>query len=261
VRLTGFNRNKQTNKQTRKQTMKTKQAKTGIIYRGPSLIDGAPIVVVAVYSNRNRKTGAFLQTYILRDDMNPLEASKTGADSAICGDCPLRGETTTDPARKQAKNRRCYVNLGQGPLIVFKGLQRDLYPDAMGHDAAQTLGRGRMVRLGTYGDPCAVPSYIWESLVSESIGWTGYTHSGAVSGKAHDMHLTMQSADSLQHAESFWKQGARTFRVIQDISEMVTGREILCPASKEAGARVQCEACKLCQGTAKKGKSIAIVEH
>jgi hypothetical protein len=28
-----------------------------IIYRGPSLIDGAPIVVIAVVSAHNRKTG------------------------------------------------------------------------------------------------------------------------------------------------------------------------------------------------------------
>ena len=38
--------------------------KSGIIYNGPSLLDGKPIVVIATYSNRNRKTGAVLQTYI-----------------------------------------------------------------------------------------------------------------------------------------------------------------------------------------------------
>jgi hypothetical protein len=48
--------------------------KSGIIYKGPSRIDGAPIVVLATYSNRNTKTGAVVQTYILRDDenINPL---------------------------------------------------------------------------------------------------------------------------------------------------------------------------------------------
>jgi hypothetical protein len=76
--------------------------KSGIIYKGPSRIDGAPIVVLATYSNRNTKTGAVVQTYILREDINPLEASKTGADASICGTCPLRGTPTEDPARKQA---------------------------------------------------------------------------------------------------------------------------------------------------------------
>jgi hypothetical protein len=94
--------------------------KSGIIYKGPSLLDGKPIVVIATYSKRNIKTGEVVQTYILVDGINPLEASKTGADFSICGDCAMRGEVTTDPNRKQAKNRRCYVNLGQGVLIVYK---------------------------------------------------------------------------------------------------------------------------------------------
>jgi hypothetical protein len=88
--------------------------KSGVIYRGPSRIDGKPIVVIATYSNRNSKTGAVVQTYIEREDINPLEASKTGEDESICGVCPLRGTPTTDPARKIAQGRRCYVNLGQG---------------------------------------------------------------------------------------------------------------------------------------------------
>jgi hypothetical protein len=42
----------------------------------------------------------------------------------------------------------------------------------------------------------------------------------------------------------------------------VKGKEILCPASKEAGRRVQCNACKLCGGNSTNSpKSIAIVQH
>ena len=93
--------------------------KSAIIYNGPSLLDGQPIVVIATYSNRNTKTGTVVQTYILCRDTNPLEASKTGADFSICGDCTMRGEVTTDPQRKQAKGRRCYVNLGRGVLLVW----------------------------------------------------------------------------------------------------------------------------------------------
>ena len=79
------------------------QIKAGIIYKGPSLIDGKPIVVIATFTNRNTKTGQVVQTYILREDINPLEASKTGADYSICGNCPMRGEITTDdPKRKIA---------------------------------------------------------------------------------------------------------------------------------------------------------------
>ena len=60
-----------------------------IIYQGPSLIDGSPIVAITVSQSGNTKTGNMVQTYIIRADINPLEASKTGADYAICGACRI----------------------------------------------------------------------------------------------------------------------------------------------------------------------------
>jgi len=226
---------------------------SGIIYRGPSLIDGAPIVAIATYSDRNKKTGTMVQTYIIREDIDPREASKTGADISICGTCPHRGTATADPAAKQAKGRTCYVLLGQGPLIVFRSYYRGVYAPA---DPA-AIGRGRMVRLGTYGDPAAVPGEVWEALLSEAAGWTGYSHQ---SGFRPDM--VMQSADTYAQAQAFWQAGARTFRVIAELAELDLNREVLCPASKEAGRRTTCEACKLCAGLATRSpKSVAIVQH
>ena len=229
----------------------------GIIYRGPSRYDGAPIVVVALWSNRNRKTGGMVQTYILRDDINPLEASKTGADASICGDCIHRGIPTDDPIKKQARARTCYVNLGQGPTIVYKALARDFYPDATSRGDRRAIGAGRMVRIGTYGDPACVPVEVWNSLLSQAAGWTAYTHK-----PGWQPSIAMQSADTLAQAQEFWAAGSRTFRVVSDISEIVPGLEVLCPASKEAGKRTTCAACKLCAGTAtKSAKSIAIPFH
>jgi hypothetical protein len=225
--------------------------KHAIIYNGPSLLDGQPIVVIATYSNRNTKTGHVVQTYILRDGINPLEASKTGADFSICGNCPMRGEVTTDPQRKQAKGRKCYVNLGQGVLIVYKSYERGVYQEG----SARDMGRGRFVRVGTYGDPAAVPSEVWDELLAECETWTAYTHQ-----KPWRPDIAMQSADSHAEAIAHWKAGRRTFRVIADVGEIALGFETLCPASKEAGRRVQCTACKLCRGSSK-AKSIAIVEH
>jgi len=72
----------------------------------------------------------------------------------------------------------------------------------------------------------------------------------------------MQSADNEAQALDQWDRGNRTFRVIADLGELIKGKEILCPASKEAGQRVQCNACKLCGGTpVKSSKAIAIVPH
>ena len=62
--------------------------KSGIIYKGPSLLDGKPIVVIATLSNRNSKTGNVVQTYILKSDTNPLEArqapTRPSAAAASC---------------------------------------------------------------------------------------------------------------------------------------------------------------------------------
>jgi hypothetical protein len=64
-----------------------------ILYEGPSVIDGAPIVAIATgfkSPSSNDKTGTMIQVWILRADIAPHEAQKTGADESICGDCPMR---------------------------------------------------------------------------------------------------------------------------------------------------------------------------
>jgi len=235
--------------------MINKQLNSGIIYDGPSLLDGEPIVVIATYSSRNTKTGTFLQTYILCRDIDPRDASKRGLDVSICGNCTMRGTPTADPKRKIAKNRRCYVNLGQGVLITWRSYKRGVYPRANTQPDRILLGMDRLVRIGTYGDPAAVPSFVWKQLLHESEGYTAYTHQSG-----WDPKIAMQSADTYLQAATHWDKGRRTFRVIQSVDELDKNNEILCPASKEMGRRVQCSACKLCRGSTK-AKSIAIVEH
>src|SRR5687767_8577197 len=79
-----------------------------ILYSGPSELDGSPIIAVVTGVHRgtsNLKTGPVLQTWILRSDISPVEAVKTGADRSVCGDCALR-------------NGACYVTLHHGPRSV-----------------------------------------------------------------------------------------------------------------------------------------------
>jgi hypothetical protein len=79
-----------------------------ILYQGPSLLDGAPIVVIAtgLDSSSNGKTGDMVQTHIIRADLSPLAAIQEGKDSSICGDCFHRGDGT-------GKHRTCYVTVYQ----------------------------------------------------------------------------------------------------------------------------------------------------
>ena len=236
-----------------------------IIYDGPSMIDGVPIICIATgfkSNSSNIKTGSMVQTWILVKDVDPRDANKLGLDYSICGDCPLKGtpRKASEP-EKLAKDRPCYVAIYQAPLNVWNTYHRGKYEHVTGHDALADLGDDRLIRLGSYGDPAAVPSYIWDSLLTKSVGRTGYTHQHNISSADTRYDLCMHSADSITDARKAWDNGLRTFRVIDSVSSIVKDKEILCPASKEAGYRTTCDSCKLCSGSQIKAKSIAIVAH
>lgn len=236
--------------------MTKKLIQSAVIYRGPSLLDGKPIVVIAVLSGRNRKTGLMVQTYILRSDIDPREANRTGEDFSICGTCPLKGTPNPEPG-KLALGRGCYVNIGQGVLITYKHFLKGGYPTISGHAAIAALGAGNMVRVGTYGDGAAVPGYIWESLLSQAKGWTGYSHQAATPGANFNPAWFMQSVENAEQARAAWALGRRTFRVVNSDAEIVAGAEIVCPSNRG----VQCTDCGLCKGNSVKGKSIVIEAH
>jgi len=234
-----------------------------IIYEGPSLLDGQQIVVIATgikSKSSNGKTGGMIQTWILLRDIDPREANKSGADYGICGDCPHRGKATTALDKVLAAERTCYVILFQAPLNVWKTYHRGNYDRAVDSEAIAAVGKDRKVRLGSYGDPAAVPAYVWQALLSKSIGRTGYSHQSGLANADFVADIMMISADNLAMAQGAWANGHRTFRVIDSVDDM-DANEVLCPASKEAGERTNCENCGLCAGSSIKAKSIAIVAH
>ncbi len=243
--------------------MKSIKPKSSIIYSGPSLIDGKPIVCIAIIGSGNVKTGNMVQTHIIRADISPMNASKSGEDYSICGECIRRGIPTDNPDKEQAENRSCYVTLYHGPTVVYKGYKRGIYPNASAEDT-RAIGKGRMIRLGSYGDPSAVPQHVWDALLADSVGHTGYTHQHNANT---DYSRLMFSADSRYDAIKAHSEGKRTFRVIpvkawkEQGKDSMLQNEILCPASNEAGNRVTCIDCKLCVGSGIKAKSIAIVSH
>lgn len=162
----------------------------------------------------------------------------------------------SDKATGWAKGRACYVNLLHGPLGIWKAYRKGSYP-RISPSAFSGLVAGRMLRVGSYGDPSAAPVSLWRDIVAQAKGWTAYTHASL--NPLPDMLMT--SADSLTQAQEAWAKGERTFRIVSAVADIVKGREALCPASKEAGQRSTCESCKLCNGAMSKAKSIAIVAH
>lgn|SRR5262245_46141435 len=217
-----------------------------VVYEGPSTLDGAPIVAIALTGDStNRKTGPMMQTYILRADQDPQTAVKRGDDASICGDCPHRGDT-------------CYVILWQGPRMVYQTYVAGKYPRLTDAAAIADLGTDRAVRLGAYGDPAAVPDHVWQALLSRARTWTGYSHQWRTMPHLRDR--VMASVDSPAEAADATAQGWRYFRVRSADQPILPG-EISCPASEEAGRRVQCVDCGLCKGTARAARNITIIVH
>jgi len=226
-----------------------------IAWEGPSRFDAAPIVLVLTGlagESRNPKTGHMVQSYIIRSDENPIRAVETGRDSAICGGCQMRSD-------QGMRGRRCYVNVAQGPLRVFRLLPRYDRPSL--EDAARRIA-GLELRIGTYGDPAAVPFEVWQKLLRWTAGHTGYTHAWRTAPELRP--IVMASVDSPAERREAQALGWRTFRVRRVRArsfEPLEGSEVVCPASREAGHRSTCQKCGLCAGANKQARSVAIVDH
>jgi hypothetical protein len=229
-----------------------------VLWQGPSQIDGAPIVVIATglqASSGNVKTGALIQTWILRSDIAPHDALHTGADASICGACPHRGRIVDG----RNVERACYVKVFQAPLSVFRSFERGIYAAPSQSDAAEML-RGKRVRLGAYGDPAAVPLQVWQSILQHAGPCTGYTHQWKAIEPAWAAYV-MASCDSESDHAAAKALGFRTFRVRLS-TEPVLPREIACPASAESGFKTVCASCVACGGTRSKARAdIVIIAH
>jgi hypothetical protein len=225
-----------------------------VLYEGASMIDGAPIVCIATGINTdstNGKTGALIQTWIMRGDVSPRVAINTGDDASICGDCALRGVVI------DGKNvgRRCYVRIDNAPRNTWSTWKRGRYLTAW-DEATFT---DRVVRLGAYGDPAAVPFHVWQRVLARAAFHTGYTHQWARFPEfAAWVMASCDSAADRVHAKFL---GFRTFRVRAE-SEAREQGEVICPASKEAGINTNCFACHACGGHASKARAdIVIADH
>lgn len=135
---------------------------TGLeLWRGESEINGDPIVVLANFKSQNRKTGPFVQVYILPVDKSPIEGIQDGSDQAVCGDCPKRRFLGGD----------CYVQ--HAHQKVWQAWQNGTgYPE--NPVSIEQALRGLPVRLTAYGDIRALPTAPVEEIKAAALRIKAY---------------------------------------------------------------------------------------
>lgn len=194
--------------------------------------------------SENGKTSGTVQSWILAKGEKPSEAVKSGKDKLICGDCPMRGD--------KGKNRGCYVVPFMGPNAVYAAA--DQY-------CGEVTKSDLTLRFGSYGDPAMVPFRVIERLAKKFKNSLGYTHQWRDPRVKKYAKYLMASVESPEGKKQANETGFRTFRVMPAGAKLEAD-EILCPASKEAGFKLTCAQCGLCNGNRTGRKNnVAIYAH
>lgn len=229
-----------------------------VVWEGPSPIDGAPIVHILTGLNhlvsRNRKTGAQVQSFIMRSDVDPVTAVREGLDVSVCGNCKMRGHDGF-------KGRRCYVVMIQSPTTVFNAFKRGIYPYVSEKNLARLL-RGRSLRMSAYGEPWMLPIDHVEKLEGMAGSHTGFIHGWKEADPAFSKYC-MASCETMAEAEEARALGYKSFRVItpEDPTPAIRNTEATCPGSVEAGEVLQCLDCEACGGTTGKGRGSMTIRY
>lgn len=204
----------------------------GILWEGPSPLDGAPIVAISVWSTANRKTGACAQVYILCADRSPVDAIRTGHDKCVCGHCPMRSILGY-------AGRGCYVQVGNGPLSAYRayaaGKYKRIEPSSF---------EGTTVRWGAYGDPAMLPEHVVSSVNAYARKRLGYTHQWRLPFAAWTRGVFMASVETPAQEAKARALGWGTFRAgASDGSDI--GETLVC-ANERTG--ITCADCGACDG-------------
>jgi len=141
--------------------------------------------------------------------------------------------------------------------------------------------RDHGLRLGSYGDPMAVPFEVWQDLISALMprSVVGYTHQwrsipcGPITDLVDGMsarHMEsafwfrdniMASCDSTRDVATADMLGWRKFLAVPEGTEIPAGM-VQCPATREQNP-LTCDRCGICNGVQGKSSraSVYLVEH
>lgn len=227
-----------------------------VLWKGPSHLDGKPIVAIATglkQKSANAKTGEMVQTWIMRQDQKPAEAVRSGADESVCGDCIHRtvGGLGT-----------CYVNTGWSVNQVWRSWKAGKYQHIT--TPVRTWMRDNFhIRMGSYGDPVAVPKKTWKSILpTNPRNSTGYTHMWRCRQAQRYKSFLMASVESEAERIEANARGWRTFMVVAHNRDIPRDM-VWCPSDglNPRKNKTTCVKCGLCSGTRRKGKDVAIFAH
>lgn len=208
---------------------------------GASDLTGDTIATIAIFNSTNDKTGNVIQVYFLPVDEHPMDAIRSGLDSAVCGDCILRPLNSPN-----GDNDSCYVRKFHGPSVVYRTFKAGRYPLVKDLPPPQrrkvlSIFESKMIRLGAYGDP-ASDTFTSEFLASLAPQITAYSHQWRDNPQLKP--FTMASVDSPEDYKQAKDSGWRTYRYTNEDSAF--DNEIICPHKTHG---TQCADCGLCSGT------------
>lgn len=225
-----------------------------ILWEGQSRIDNTDIVALATGLKRgnNKKTGNVIQVWILAKNIHPCEAKRTGKDFGICGDC------------KHRHFKSCYVEMLRGPISVYNAYKAGSYVKYNSKKHLM-LFKDKVVRIGAYGDPVAIPLATIKKIHKVAKFILGYTHQWKMAKAQSYKPYLMASVDTISgyHKEfhAAISKGWRTFRARSIDDTIIYDNEMICPASAEAGKLTNCHNCGACSGSISNRKNPVIVVH
>lgn len=210
--------------------------------------------VVLVLTNirggsQNEKTGDMIQSWIF--DRSKLTEKVFGAK---CDACPMMSQCYV------MKGTQAHNSVRRATLKALGLLDGNTSYKVTTLEKVLPMLSGRPLRLGSYGDPSAIPLEDMRALVGAADGHTGYTHFWRSSDPAYSRFL-MASVEDLAGEMLAQSLGYRTYRVLRkhETDHEVTDRSILC---LEKSAGLSCSNCMICCGTSKpKAKHVYIYEH